>query len=133
MQTPEYKIMLLGDTCLGKTTFCKKLINRGNNYLNLPPTLGVDVDLCDYYVNHRKLRLSLWDTSGDERYKGLGSGYYVNTNGAIIFKDKNNKYIQYKNSILNKCGNIPIVYIEYDMDKDISEYMVKINELVNLL
>ena len=58
MQTPEYKIMLLGDTRLGKTTFCKKLINRGNNYLNLQPTLGVDVDLCDYYVNDRKLRLS---------------------------------------------------------------------------
>ena len=133
MQTSEYKIMVLGHTGLGKTSFCRKLIDNNNNYLNIAPTLGVDVSPCDYYVNHRKVRLNLWDCSGNENYKGLGNQYYLNSSGAIIFQDKYNKYRNYIQQLLNSCGNIPYVLIEYNMEENIQKYMYKINQLVNLL
>jgi GTPase SAR1 family protein len=118
---------------LGKTTFCKRLINNNNNYLSCVKTLGVDVSPYDYHINNRKIRLNIWDCAGDNGYKGMGSEYWIGSKGAIIFKDKSNNHLIYKNAILDRCGNIPIVYIGYDINKNINEYMVKINELINLL
>ena len=133
MQTQEYKIAILGDTDLGKTTFCKRLINNSNNYLSIVKTLGVDVTPYPYSYNNRRVRLNLWDCAGDEKYKGLGEDYWIGSNGAIIFKDNSNNHIKYKNSILNRCGNIPIVFIDYNIQLNINNYIEKINELVNLL
>lgn len=131
MQRQEYKISILGKTKSGKTTFCKRLINNNNNYISIVNTLGVDV--LPYSLNNRNIRLNLWDCAGDERYKGLGDDYWIGSNGAIIFKDNSNIHLNYKNAILNRCGNIPIVFIEYDINQNINSYMEKINELVNLL
>lgn len=133
MQKQEYKIAILGNTNLGKTTFCKRLINNSNNYLSIVNTLGVDVSPYPYSYNNRHIRLNLWDCAGDDRYKGLREDYWIGSNGAIIFKDNLNNHINYKNAILNRCGNIPIVFIDYDINLSINNYMEKINELVNLL
>ena len=133
MQIQTYKIALLGETNLGKTTFCKRLINNNNNYLSCVNTLGVDVSPYDHYINERKFRLNIWDCAGDNKFKGLGSDYWIGSKGAIIFKDTLNKHIEYKKAILDRCGNIPIVYINYDINRNINEYLDKINELTNLL
>ena len=134
MQTQERKIIIIGDSDLGKTTFCKRLIDNSNNYLSNQKTLGVDVSPYETYINNRKIRLNLWDCAGDERYKGLGVDYWIDAHGALIFKNnENNNHLRYKNHILNKCGHIPIIYIDYDINNNINNYMQKINELVNLL
>ena len=132
MQVPEFKVLILGDTNLSKKNFCNKLINGNNDYILTRPTSGVDVKPCNYLINNQKIRINLWDCSGNENYKGLGKGYYLNAKGAIIFKDKDNKHEIYEQKILNTCGNIPFILIKYEFDKNINEYFDNINQLINL-
>ena len=98
MQKPNFKITLLGLPNSGKTTFLKRLIKNTNDieYNDYIPTLGVDVSTFD--ING--IRLNIWDCAGDQRYRGLKSGYHIDTKAAIIFRKSNdNSYLEYENEL----------------------------------
>ena len=67
----KIKILLLGDSSIGKTTIVDSLIN--NEYdENIPPTIGLDYKSKIVYDTN----LQLYDTSGQERFKVLVNSYY---------------------------------------------------------
>lgn len=85
------KIILLGDSGVGKTCLIHKYINNTfSDYIN--ETIGVDFVCCDYtsIITHNKFNLYIWDTAGQERYKALSKIYYHGSHGAIICFDVNN-------------------------------------------
>ena len=51
MQTIEYKVVVIGDTELGKSTFVKRLHYNLNNLFTSIKTLGVDVLPVDLHGN----------------------------------------------------------------------------------
>ena len=58
-----YKIILIGDTYVGKTSILIRFLNNTFSD-NLKPTIG-----CDYYekevsIKNNKIKLSIWDTAG---------------------------------------------------------------------
>tara|TARA_Y200000002_G_C22324845_1_gene514166 strand:- start:207 stop:617 length:411 start_codon:yes stop_codon:yes gene_type:complete len=126
MQTPEYKIIFVGPSGIGKTTFlCKLSNNIPQNLNNVPKTLGVEVKTVDLHNQNNKIRLNIWDCAGDKSYKGLGKSYYIGSKMAVIFKDQSN--IQnIINDIRDMCGEIPILelnnfnkYNDYTITKEI--------------
>ena len=122
MQIQEFKVLLLGEKKIGKTSFLKKLDNSfklNNNYI---PTVGVDVKNIDILCNNNKIRLNIWDTAGDSRYLGLKEGYYVNADLAIIFKNNiNNNHLLFENNLTNGIKKLYIDNSEYSLNdyKDI--------------
>ena len=86
----EIKICLLGDVAVGKTSiasrFCKNIFNE--TYIN---TIGgayqQQTILLDNYV---KMKMHVWDTSGDERFKSMTNLYYRDAQVAILTYDVTN-------------------------------------------
>ena len=67
----EVKIMTLGNSSVGKSCFILRYINEffNDKYLS---TLGVDFKQKEIKLkNGKKVRLRIFDTAGQERYKVL--------------------------------------------------------------
>jgi len=102
-----YKICLIGDAQVGKSTLLHRFTN-GNFIEKYQPTMGVDVAP----VKHNDVCLNIWDCSGS--FRGLKDGYYVQAHGAIFMFDLTNKD-SFKNlgkwlvSFLRVAGDCPVV------------------------
>tara|TARA_B100001287_G_scaffold276248_1_gene286388 strand:- start:47 stop:427 length:381 start_codon:yes stop_codon:yes gene_type:complete len=87
MQAREFKVSLIGESGSGKTAFIERLKygepimhHGGRKY-----TLGVEVTPYSYSYENNTIRLNLWDCAGDERFRGLGKDYLINSDLVIIF------------------------------------------------
>jgi len=86
---PVLKIILLGDTNVGKTAFISKYVKRDvpNKHT---PTIGAAMSTKQIDFNNTSLDLHIWDTAGQERYTSLTALYYRASNIAIIMYDITN-------------------------------------------
>lgn len=84
------KVVLIGDAAVGKTS----LLNRyftGSHSNTIQPTLGAAFTTKDAVANGEKVRLQIWDTSGEERYRSMAPLYYRGADAVIIVYDVTNK------------------------------------------
>lgn len=127
----EFKIVLIGDAGCGKTTFLNRFIN-GDFEKRYLYTLGVEVTPFTFNTNDGEYKISFWDTAGQEKYGGLGDGYYRDSDLAIVFFDLTSK-ISFKNvkqwvdSYHNICPNNEVIIVGNKFD--IKEQKVKFNEI----
>ena len=113
----EYKLILIGDSSVGKTCLFKKItsgIFLGKNV----STVGIDKKtlsyVYDFEENGKKVQknvlINLTDTAGQERYKSITKSYYKGSNGVILLYDITDKrsfeHVEdWINSIKNSVGN----------------------------
>lgn len=89
---PPYKVVLLGDTSVGKTSIVHRFIN-GSFDAHISNTIGAafSTKLCNSKENSDKLiKIELWDTAGQERYRSLTPMYYRNSKVALVCFDMSN-------------------------------------------
>ena len=97
-ETVEYKVILIGDTSVGKTCLFKKLtsgIFLGKNI----STVGIDRKtlsfVYEFEENGKKVPknvvITITDTAGQERYKSIIKAYYRGSNGIILLYDITDK------------------------------------------
>lgn len=110
----EFKIALVGDGGVGKTTFLRRL-RTGDFEKKYVATLGVEVYPLSFQTNYGKVKFNVWDTAGQERFGGLREGYYITSDGCIVMFDVTNM-LSYRNvkmwyeCVTKMCGNdIPTV------------------------
>ena len=87
----EIKICLLGDVSVGKTSiasrFCKNTFNE--NYIN---TIGGAYQQQNIILNNgAKMKLHIWDTSGQDRFRSMTNLYYRDAQVAILTYDVTNE------------------------------------------
>merc|ERR1712228_498227 len=82
----EFKLVLVGDGGVGKTTFVKRHLT-GEFEKKYIATLGVEVHPLVFYTNFGKVLFNCWDTAGQEKFGGLRDGYYIQGQCAIIMFD----------------------------------------------
>ena len=110
---PEFKLLLVGDGGVGKTTLVKRH-RTGEFEKKYIPTLGVEVHPLKFNTNCGEICFNVWDTAGQEKFGGLRDGYYIQGQCAIIMFDVTAR-VSYKNvpnwhrDITRVCENIPIV------------------------
>nr|QZX57789.1 ras-related protein Rab33 [Locusta migratoria] len=86
-QKRTYKIIVVGDTNVGKTCltyrFCEgKFLNKSE------ATIGVDFRERTVDVNGEEIKLQLWDTAGQERFrKSMVQHYYRNVHAVVLVYD----------------------------------------------
>ena len=80
--TDHFKIVLLGEGGVGKTTFAKRLC-EGQFDTRYIATVGVDI----YHYTCNDIIFDIWDTAGQEKFGGLQDGYYFNADGLIVMFD----------------------------------------------
>ena len=69
------KVTLIGESSVGKTCiinrFCKGVFNT-----DVESTLGANYSQKKLEKNGQKIRLDLWDTAGQEKYRAIGTHFY---------------------------------------------------------
>ena len=82
------KIILIGDVSVGKSSIVLKYINNSNNLNNYHnPTIGVDFYSKILNISDKRLKLHIWDTAGQEKYRSLAKSFYQNAKGVIAIYD----------------------------------------------
>jgi small GTP-binding protein len=90
-RTVDYKIVLLGESSVGKSSILERLQNNSFND-NKSSTIGAAFISKKIIRNETDLiNLQIWDTAGQERFHNLTPLYYRNSNVAIVVFDLNNK------------------------------------------
>ena len=82
----NYKIVILGDQFVGKTSILNKF-KYENSEDKYTPTIGIDFITKNVYLEEKTIRLIMWDTAGSERFKSLIPSYIKNANAIILAYD----------------------------------------------
>lgn len=86
----DYKIVLLGESSVGKSSILERLQNNSFND-NKSSTIGAAfVSKKIITTSNDLINLQIWDTAGQERFHNLTPLYYRNSNISIIVFDLDN-------------------------------------------
>lgn len=81
-----YKIVLVGDFDVGKQEIIKRFVD--NTYQGkYVTTVAVDLTVKLIELDGKKIKLQLWDTVGNERYRSLTTAYFRGAQGVMVVYD----------------------------------------------
>ena len=85
-----YKVLLLGDSTVGKTCFLLRYCDKTFQDAHLS-TIGLDYRLKSMTLKNKKnIKLQIWDTAGQDRFRAITKNYYKGANGIILIYDVTN-------------------------------------------
>lgn len=80
------KAIMIGDSCVGKTRFLNCIRSHRSNG-EYTPTVGVDFLV--YHSESPSVNIQVWDTSGNDRFKGVVYTFLKGVDLCIfVYKDK---------------------------------------------
>jgi len=82
----NFKIVLLGEGCVGKTSLVMQYCNSTFNEKH-DATLQASFLTKRINIHGERVELSIWDTAGQERFHALGPIYYRDADGALLVYD----------------------------------------------
>ncbi|XP_058741995.1 ras-related protein RABC2a-like [Vicia villosa] len=83
----SFKVLLIGDSGVGKSSLLLSFISNSNSLQDLSPTIGVDFKIKHFTIGDKRLKLTIWDTAGQERFGTVISSYYRGAHGIILVYD----------------------------------------------
>ena len=84
-----FKLILIGNSGVGKSCILQRYIKHTFEE-SYKCTIGVDFLMKSIVINGQTVKLQLWDTAGQEKYKSMASSYYRGANVALIVFDITN-------------------------------------------
>jgi small GTP-binding protein len=84
------KVIIIGDSGVGKSSLLYRY-SKNKFVDNYMMTIGINYVWATTEVDDLKIKLQIWDTAGQEKYKTITQNYYQNSNGAIISFSINSK------------------------------------------
>ena len=85
-----YNVLLLGDSTVGKTCFLLRYCDKTFQEAHLS-TIGLDYRLKTMTLkNGKNIKLQIWDTAGQDRFRAITKNYYKGANGIILIYDVTN-------------------------------------------
>ena len=85
-----FKILTLGESSVGKSSIILRFTNNQFND-QLLSTTGIDFRTKIIEYNEQKIKLVIYDTSGQERYRTIAANYYKNADGILFVYDITNE------------------------------------------
>ena len=81
-----FKLVLVGDSGVGKSCIMHHFMyNRFKK--DTTQTIGVDFSAKNINVNNQDIKLQIWDTAGQEKFRSVARSYYRGAIGIIIVYD----------------------------------------------
>ncbi len=84
---PLYKICLLGDGGVGKTSLRERFLGKGfqSGYIL---TIGADFAVQNLEIDGLQFKFQIWDLAGQQRFEAVRTLYYKGSHGAILVFDR---------------------------------------------
>jgi small GTP-binding protein len=118
--TYQYKVVVLGDGGVGKTTLILRYTEKRfrENYI---PTIGVQWTVKEIDRDGNHIKLLLWDLAGQAHFKSVRRGFYEGSNAAIIVFDVTdleslNHVGDWLQELQNNCESIPCFLLGNKID-----------------
>jgi small GTP-binding protein len=79
----SFKLLIVGNSSVGKSSI---LLRYADNIFleNTESTIGVDLKLRTHTINDQLIKLFVWDTAGQDKFKTIIAAYYKGAK-AIMF------------------------------------------------
>ena len=82
-----YKILLLGDSSVGKTCFLMRYTDNTFQDIHMS-TIGLDYKLKNVQLDDsRMVKIQIWDTAGQDRFRSITKNYYKGAHGIVLIYD----------------------------------------------
>ena len=78
-----YKVILIGDSGVGKTATMERYL-KGHFANEYSSTIGIDFGVKIVNKDNRNIKLQMWDTAGQDKFKSLISTYFRNVNVVLL-------------------------------------------------
>lgn len=82
----QFRLILIGDSTVGKSSLLQQF-KEGVHYRDITLTVGVDFHAKLVYVDGQPIKLQLWDTAGQDRFRSIVRAYYRNAVGGLLCFD----------------------------------------------
>ncbi|CAH8596842.1 unnamed protein product [Schistosoma curassoni] len=83
----QFRVIIIGDSMVGKSSLMKSFV-EGNFTPVSDPTIGVDFFSRTVRIQEEVfVKLQLWDTAGQEKFRTITSSYYRNCVGVVVVFD----------------------------------------------
>lgn len=84
------KIVMVGDSGVGKSCLLDKFLDTAstNNFIS---TIGVDIRTRHLKIGNKTVKIQVWDTGGQQRYRPVLASCYRGAVGVIIVFDLSNR------------------------------------------
>ncbi|CAI7837866.1 unnamed protein product, partial [Closterium sp. NIES-53] len=80
------KILLIGDSAVGKSSLILRF-SEDEFRSDLTSTIGVDFLIRTMEIDGEPVKMSIWDTAGQEKFRTITEAYYRNAHGIILVYD----------------------------------------------
>ncbi|MFX0014753.1 MAG: Rab family GTPase [Promethearchaeota archaeon] len=133
---PLYKICLLGDGGVGKTSLRERFLGKGfqSGYIL---TIGADFAVQNLEIDGMQYKFQIWDLAGQQRFEAVRALYYKGSHGAILVFDRTRPESLYnlenwKKELFTNVGR-QIPYIILGNKSDLPGITVNQDELTSFL
>ena len=82
-----FKILLLGESHVGKTEFISRFIDDKLRSENLLIPIGINFKVKTINFKGKKIKLNIWDISGQERIRNITQTFYKGAHALIFMYD----------------------------------------------
>lgn len=92
MKTANMKILLIGDTAVGKSSLMNRFVSDSFNE-DIQSTIGADLRQKTIQLEEGgpTINAALWDTAGQESFRSLGTSFYRKAHAALVVYDVTRK------------------------------------------
>jgi small GTP-binding protein len=82
----QFRLLIVGESGVGKTCILLRFADDmfEPDFLS---TIGVDFKVKELVLDGKRVKLQIWDSAGQERFRNITSSYYRNSSGVIIVYD----------------------------------------------
>ena len=134
------KIIIVGDQDSGKTTLIQRALNPSNHNNNeaYQPTQGFEHFNLVVEHNNKKIKMTIWDTCGQEVYRAILSSFYRGADIALLVFSLSSKpsFLSLNKWIIDLKTNLnpgtPIILVGTKLDL-LKEQVVDNNEINNFI
>eukprot|EP01120_Amphizonella_sp_Union-15-10_P003899 TRINITY_DN1434_c0_g1_i1.p1 TRINITY_DN1434_c0_g1~~TRINITY_DN1434_c0_g1_i1.p1 ORF type:complete len:202 (-),score=30.01 TRINITY_DN1434_c0_g1_i1:34-639(-) len=85
-----YKLVVIGESGVGKSSLLVRYTSKtfSSKFVS---TVGVEFHEKELLLNEQLVKLQIWDTGGQERFRTITNNYYRGSHGIVIVYDITNK------------------------------------------
>ena len=116
----DVKVVLLGDSAVGKTKLFERFLLKEYNPVN---NSTYALTLYEHHENiaGKDILVSIWDTAGQERFESIHPSFFYRANAAILVFDATRKETyqhleEWHSQLISQRGEIPVIVVVNKID-----------------